>query len=133
MERHFNSSVAIAKYLEAHPKVEKVMHPALKSHPQHAISLKQTCGHSGVFSFYLREKNIEKSTKFLQALEIFMIAESLGGFESLVELPSVMTHASVPEDQRKELGIDDGLVRVSVGLEDAEDLIRDFENAFGVI
>jgi cystathionine beta-lyase/cystathionine gamma-synthase len=81
----------------------------------------------------LKEKNIETSTKFLQALEIFMIAESLGGFESLVELPSVMTHASVPEDQRNELGINDGLVRVSVGLEDADDLIKDFENAFGVI
>jgi cystathionine gamma-lyase len=133
MERHFKSSTAIAKFLEAHPKVERVMHPALKSHPQHDVSLKQTYGHSGIFSFYLKEKNIETSTKFLQALEIFMIAESLGGFESLVELPSVMTHASVPEDQRNELGINDGLVRVSVGLEDADDLIKDFENAFGVI
>lgn len=133
MERHFKSSVAIAKYLEAHPKVVKVMHPALKSHPQHAITLKQTFGHSGIFSFYLKEANIDISTRFLQALKIFMIAESLGGFESLVELPSVMTHASVPEEQRRELGINDGLVRVSVGLEDANDLIRDLEGAFGVI
>lgn len=133
MERHFKSSVAIANYLEAHPKVEKVMHPALKSHPQHAITLMQTFGHSGIFSFYLKEENIETSTKFLQALKIFMIAESLGGFESLVELPSVMTHASVPEEQRRELGINDGLVRVSVGLEDADDLIKDLEGAFSVI
>lgn len=133
MERHFKSSVAIGKYLESHPKVEKVMHPALKSHPQHSITLRQTFGHSGVFSFYLKEKNLETSTKFLQGLKIFMIAESLGGFESLVELPSVMTHASVPEDQRKQLGIDDGLIRVSVGLEDAKDLIEDLEEAFKAI
>ncbi|XP_070504926.1 cystathionine gamma-lyase-like [Chironomus tepperi] len=130
MERHFKTGMAIAKYLEAHEKVEKVLHPALKSHPQYETTLKQTYGHSGVFSFYLRDANLEKSTKFLQSLKIFMIAESLGGFESLVELPSIMTHASVPEDQRKELGINDGLIRVSVGLEDAKDLIADFDDAF---
>jgi cystathionine gamma-lyase len=133
MERHFKTSVAIAKYLESHEKVERVMHPALPSHPQYDITLKQTFGHSGIFSFYLKEKNLENSTKFLQALEVFMIAESLGGFESLVELPSVMTHASVPAEQRAELGIDDGLIRVSVGLEDAKDLIGDFENAFRAV
>lgn len=105
------------------------MHPALPSHPQYNITLKQTYGHSGVFSFYLRDADLEKSTKFMQALDIFMIAESLGGFESLVELPSVMTHASVPPDQRKELGIDDGMIRISVGLEDAKDLIADLEQA----
>lgn len=133
MERHFKSSVKIAKFLEAHERVEKVMHPALKSHPQYDITLKQTFGHSGIFSFYLRDGNIESSTKFLQALKVFMIAESLGGFESLVELPSVMTHASVPAEQRAELGINDGLIRVSVGLEDAKDLIEDFANAFKAI
>ncbi|KAG5666385.1 hypothetical protein PVAND_014414 [Polypedilum vanderplanki] len=133
MEHHFKTSVAIAKYLETHDRVERVMHPALPSHPQYDITLKQTYGHSGIFSFYLRNGNLESSTKFLQALKIFMIAESLGGFESLVELPSVMTHASVPEEQRAELGINDGLIRVSVGLENAKDLIEDFENAFKVI
>jgi cystathionine gamma-lyase len=133
MEHHFRSSVKLARYLEAHAKVERVMHPALPSHPQYDITMKQTFGHSGIFSFYLREKNLENSTRFLQALKVFMIAESLGGFESLVELPSVMTHASVPKEQRAELGIDDGLIRVSVGLEDAKDLIEDFENAFMVI
>lgn len=86
MERHFKSSVAVANFLESHEKVEKVLHPALKSHPQYEVTLQQTYGHSGIFSFYLKEKNIETSTRFMQALKVFMIAESLGGFESLVEV-----------------------------------------------
>jgi cystathionine gamma-lyase len=129
MERHFKSGMEIAKFLDAHEKIEKVLHPALKSHPQYEITLRQTWGHSGVFSFYLRDSDLEKSTKFLQALKVFMIAESLGGFESLVELPSKMTHASLSSEQRAELGINDGLVRISVGLEDAKDLINDLEQA----
>ena len=129
MERHFKSSVAVANFLEAHPKIEKVLHPALKSHPQHEIALKQTFGHSGIMSFYIKDATLEQSTKFLQALKVFILAESLGGYESLAELPSVMTHASVPDDQRKELGITDGLIRISVGLEDANDLIKDLDQA----
>jgi len=81
-------------------------------------------------SFYVKDASLEKSTKFLQALKVFTLAESLGGYESLAELPSVMTHASVPEEQRRELGINDGLIRISVGLEDAQDLIKDLEQAF---
>ena len=129
MERHSTSSLAIAKFLEAHPKVDKVLHPALKSHPQHQVALKQTYGHSGIMSFYLKNGNLESSAKFLQALNFFTLAESLGGYESLAELPSVMTHASVPQAQRVELGISDALIRLSVGLEDANDLIEDLKQA----
>lgn len=133
MERHFKNSVAVARWLEAHPKVEKVLHPALPSHPQHKLALAQTFGHSGIMSFYIKNADLEKSSIFLKALKVFILAESLGGYESLAELPSVMTHASVPAEQRKELGINDGLIRISVGLEDSQDLIRDLEQAFAEI
>lgn len=133
MERHFENSVAVAKYLEAHAQVEKVLHPALPSHPQHKLALAQTFGHSGIMSFYIKDATLEKSSKFLQALKVFTLAESLGGYESLAELPSVMTHASVPPEQRAQLGINDGLVRISVGLEDSQDLIDDIAQAFAQI
>jgi cystathionine gamma-lyase len=133
MEKHFQNSVTVAKWLEAHPKVSKVLHPALPSHPQHKVALSQTFGHSGMLSFYLKDATLEISSKFLQTLKVFTLAESLGGYESLAELPSVMTHASVPEAQRAELGITDGLIRISIGLEDSDDLINDLEQAFGVI
>jgi cystathionine gamma-lyase len=129
MERHFKNSLAVARFLEAHPKVDKVLHPALPSHPQHKLALKQTFGHSGIMSFYINNATLEISSNFLKALRVFILAESLGGYESLAELPSVMTHASVPEDQRAILGITDGLIRISVGLEDANDLIKDLEQA----
>lgn len=133
MERHFKNSIAVARWLEAHSKVGKVLHPALPSHPQHKLALAQTFGHSGIMSFYINDPSLEKSTKFLQALKVFTLAESLGGYESLAELPSVMTHASVPEEQRKQLGINDGLIRISVGLEDIRDLINDLERALAAI
>ncbi|KAH8389700.1 hypothetical protein KR200_000200 [Drosophila serrata] len=128
MEQHQKNALKIAKYLDSHQFVEKVLHPALPSHPQHQIALKQTYGYSGVFSFYIKGE-LKHSTAFLKALKVFTLAESLGGYESLAELPSVMTHASVPAEDRKTLGITDGLVRLSVGLEDAEDLIKDLEQA----
>uniref|UniRef100_A0A1I8QAD5 cystathionine gamma-lyase n=1 Tax=Stomoxys calcitrans TaxID=35570 RepID=A0A1I8QAD5_STOCA len=128
MEQHFKNSVAVAKFLEAHPFVEKVLHPALPSHPHHQIALKQTYGYSGVFSFYIKG-NLEHSKAFLKNLKMFALAESLGGYESLAELPSVMTHASVPAEDRKKLGISDSLVRLSVGIEDVDDLIADLSNA----
>uniref|UniRef100_A0A1L8E9P3 cystathionine gamma-lyase n=1 Tax=Haematobia irritans TaxID=7368 RepID=A0A1L8E9P3_HAEIR len=103
MEQHFKNSVAVAKFLEAHPFVEKVLHPALPSHPHHKIALKQTYGYSGVFSFYLKG-NLNNSTAFLKHLKMFALAESLGGYESLAELPSIMTHASVPAEDRKKIG-----------------------------
>ncbi|KAL0901353.1 hypothetical protein ABMA27_006632 [Loxostege sticticalis] len=129
MQRHRTSSLAIAKWLQQHPKVTEVMHPGLPTHPQHEIAKKQTSGHSGVFSFN-HSGGLKESRKFLSSLKVFTLAESLGGYESLAELPSLMTHASVPEQQRAELGITDSLIRLSVGLEDTEDLIEDLSQAF---
>ncbi|KAG6450531.1 hypothetical protein O3G_MSEX006629 [Manduca sexta] len=128
MEQHKKSSLIIANWLLNHPKVTEVLHPGLPSHPQYEISKKQTCGHSGVFSFR-HVGGLKESRKLLSSLQIFTLAESLGGYESLAELPSVMTHASVPAKQREELGITDSLVRLSVGLEDTEDLIADLDQA----
>ncbi|XP_062536737.1 cystathionine gamma-lyase [Armigeres subalbatus] len=128
MERHKSNSLAIAKYLETNPKVERVLHPGLLSHPQHELAKRQCYGHSGIMSFYLKG-GLNESTVFLQSLEVFTLAESLGGYESLAEVPSVMTHASVPAEQRAELGITDNLIRISVGLEDADDLIVDLKQA----
>ncbi|CAG9857499.1 unnamed protein product [Phyllotreta striolata] len=132
MKQHQANGMCVAKYLEAHPLVEKVLHPGLRSHPQHELFRKQTCGHSGIFSFVLKG-SLEQSKKFLSSLEVFTLAESLGGYESLAELPSLMTHASVPAGLRETLGITDSLVRLSVGLEDAEDLIADLERAFRAV
>ncbi|SPP85600.1 cystathionine gamma-lyase [Drosophila guanche] len=131
MKQHQHNSIKIAKYLETHEFVEKVLHPALPSHPQHHIALKQTYGYSGVFSFYIKGE-LKQSSAFLKALQVFTLAESLGGYESLAELPSVMTHASVPAEDRKTLGITDGLIRLSVGLEDADDLINDLSQALDI-
>ncbi|XP_020285037.1 putative cystathionine gamma-lyase 2 [Pseudomyrmex gracilis] len=125
MQRHMKNSLAVAKFLESHPHVERVIHPYLPSHPQHELALKQTTGHSGMISFYLKGC----SSKFLKALKIFTLAESLGGYESLAELPCVMTHASVPETMRADLGITDQLIRLSVGLEAEQDLIADLGQA----
>lgn len=131
MEAHQKSALEIAKYLESHPFVEKVLHPSLPSHPQHKLALKQTYGYSGVFSFYIKG-TMEHSKAFLEGLKIFTLAESLGGYESLAELPAVMTHASVPAEDRGKLGITDNLIRLSVGLEDTEDLLADIEHALRV-
>lgn len=128
MERHRSSGLTVAKWLEAHELVESVLHPGLPSHPQHELALRQQHGHSGIISFRLRG-GLEEAKRFLRALQVFTLAESLGGYESLAELPSVMTHASVPKEQRAKLGITDNLVRLSVGLEDVEDLIEDLAQA----
>ncbi|XP_076278373.1 cystathionine gamma-lyase [Lasioglossum baleicum] len=125
MQQHMKNGLAVAKFLESHPCVEKVFHPYLPSHPQHDLSLKQTTGHSGMVSFYLKGN----SRKFLQSLKIFTLAESLGGFESLAELPSVMTHASISKEERARLGITDQLIRLSVGLETERDLLADLDQA----
>ncbi|XP_014208944.2 putative cystathionine gamma-lyase 2 [Copidosoma floridanum] len=125
MQQHMKNGLAVGKFLENHSLVEKVLHPYLSSHPQHDLALKQMSGYSGMVSFYLKGD----SSKFLGALKIFTLAESLGGYESLAELPSVMTHASVPAAERENLGITDQLVRLSVGLETKEDLIADLNQA----
>lgn len=128
MERHAESAMSIAQWLEKHPKIERVIYPGLESHPGHAIAKKQMSGFGGMITFFLRG-DLAKSKKFLESVKIFALAESLGGVESLIEHPAIMTHASVPAENRKVLGIHDNLIRISVGIEDLEDLRADLEQA----
>jgi cystathionine gamma-lyase len=124
MEAHEKNGLEVARYLESHPLIRKVLYPGLPSHPQHELAMKQSSGFSGMISVYLDGSAAETSL-FVKSLRIFTLAESLGGVESLVEVPSLMTHASVPADLRAVLGIDDTLVRLSVGIEAINDLIND--------
>jgi cystathionine gamma-lyase len=128
MQTHARSAQAIAEFLEKHPQVEKVLYPGLKSHPQHALATEQMFGFGGMITFYLKGGLAESKT-FLEKMKIFSLAESLGGVESLIEHPAIMTHASVPAETRKALGIADNLVRLSVGIEDVNDLLWDLEQA----
>uniref|UniRef100_A0A158PCG3 cystathionine gamma-lyase n=1 Tax=Angiostrongylus cantonensis TaxID=6313 RepID=A0A158PCG3_ANGCA len=128
MRAHYENALAVAQYLENNERVERVLYPALPSHPQHKIHKSQTKGMSGMMSFYLKG-GLEESRTFLSSLKIFTLAESLGGYESLAELPSIMTHASVPPEERKKLRITDNLIRLSVGIEDLDDLIADLDQA----
>ncbi|XP_075235773.1 cystathionine gamma-lyase-like [Lycorma delicatula] len=128
MEEHMRNGLAVGRFLEKHPNIEKVLHPGLPSHPHHQLALNQWSGCSGVLSFY-HKYGLKESKKFLQSLKVFMLAESLGGHESLAEIPSLMTHASVPAGDRVKLGITDNLIRLSVGLESANDLIEDLDQA----
>ena len=130
MQRHEDSARAIAEWLAGHPQVAKVIYPGLESHPQHALAQKQQRGFGGMISFVLRG-GLDESRRFLSACRIFALAESLGGVESLIEHPAIMTHASVPADRRAALGIDDGFIRLSVGLEDLEDILWDLDQALG--
>jgi cystathionine gamma-lyase len=129
MEAHCKAAQIIAEYLETHPKVEKVIYPGLESHPQHELAKKQSRGFGGMITFFIKG-GIEESRNFLASLQVMTLAESLGGVESLIECPAVMTHFSVPPEIRKELGISDNLIRLSVGLEDIEDLIHDLQQGF---
>jgi len=128
MEAHQKNAVALAKFLEAHDKVEKVIYPGLESHPQHQIAKKQMSGFGGMITFYIKG-GLAEAKRFLETIKVFSLAESLGGVESLIEHPAIMTHASVPLEMRKELGISDSLIRLSVGIEDLEDLIADLNLA----
>lgn len=128
VQRHVESASAIAAWLEKHPQVEKVHYPGLASHPQHALAQRQMKGPGGMISFVVKG-GMPAARAFLQSVEIFTLAESLGGVESLVELPAVMTHGSIPAEQRAALGIHDGLVRLSCGVEALEDLRGDLERA----
>ena len=132
MQQHHVNGLKIAEFLEQHNQVEALFHPGLASHPFHELARKQMRGFSGMLSFRLKG-DFEKTTKFVQSLKIFELAESLGGVESLVNHPETMTHASVPEALRKELGIGPNLLRLSVGIESADDLISDLEQAFKAI
>ncbi len=128
MERHAMNAQAIAERLEKHKNVERVIYPGLASHPQHKIAKEQMLGMGGMISFVVKG-GLEKSRKVVEGTKIFALAESLGGVESLIEHPAIMTHASVPPENRKALGIDDGLIRISVGVEALEDLWQDLEQA----
>nr|XP_044994628.1 cystathionine gamma-lyase-like isoform X2 [Jaculus jaculus] len=128
MEKHFKNGMAVAQFLESHPLVEKVIYPGLPSHPQHELVKRQCTGCPGMITFYIKGA-LQQAEAFLQNLKLFTLAESLGGFESLAELPAMMTHASVPENDRASLGISDTLIRLSVGLEDESDLLEDLDQA----
>lgn len=128
MEQHCKNALAIAQYLEKHPAIEKVIYPGLPSHPQHELAKRQMRNFGGMVSVVLKG-SLEHSKKFLERVKLFSLAESLGGVESLIELPAIMTHASIPAATRAQLGILDTLVRLSVGIEDADDLIEDLQQA----
>jgi len=128
MERHCSSAMAIAEWLENDDRVESVLYPGLDSHPQHELAVKQMDGFGGIVTFFVKG-DIESARSFLERSELFALAESLGGVESLVNHPVIMTHASVPEDVRAELGISDQLIRLSVGIESLDDLIADIDQA----
>jgi cystathionine gamma-lyase len=130
MDRHCANAMEVARYLEKHAKVQRVIYPGLESHPQHAIAKKQMRGFGGMITIYLKG-GLPESRAMLEKVKIFALAESLGGVESLIEHPAIMTHASVPADQRAKLGIADNLVRLSVGIEDVKDLVADLEQALG--
>lgn len=128
MREHMKSGLAVARFLENHPCVDRVIHPGLPSHPQHELAKRQCYGHSGMLTVYIKG-GLTEARAFFKALKVFTLAESLGGYESLAELPCVMTHASVSKEERAVLGITDTLIRLSVGLEDVGDLIADLDQA----
>lgn len=133
MQRHSDNGFEVAKYLETHSLVDKIYYPGLSSHPQYDLATRQMTEFGGMVSFTFKSGKKEDAVKFLENIKVFTLAESLGGVESLANLPALMTHASIPEDKRAALGITDDLVRLSVGIEDAEDLIADLEQAFNSI
>ncbi|HKH34764.1 MAG TPA: cystathionine gamma-synthase [Beijerinckiaceae bacterium] len=128
MERHCASALKIAQFLDEHPRVEAAIYPGLPSHPQHALAKRQMRGFGGIVTARIAG-GLEATKRFLERTRLFTLAESLGGVESLIEHPAIMTHASVQPEVRATLGIDDGLVRLSVGIEDADDLIADLQSA----
>jgi cystathionine gamma-lyase len=132
MERHAENAMKIARFLEKHSKVRNVIYPGLESHPQHELAKKQMSGFGGMITFFIKG-GLESARNFLEMVEIFLLAESLGGVESLIEHPAIMTHASLPEEVKEKLGISDELIRISVGIENVDDLIDDLEKALSSI
>jgi cystathionine beta-lyase len=129
MDRHCKNGELIANYLNNHDKVKKVFWPGLKDHPNHDVATQQMRNYGGMLSFVLNDDRQETAFRVMEKLKIFSLAESLGGVESLVGHPASMTHASIPREQRLESGLSDSLIRLSVGIEDADDLIKDLEQA----
>ena len=131
MQRHCENAAQIALYLKQHPKIEKVYWPGFNSHPNHNVSKQQMKGFGAMISFTSKGNCYESSIKIVESLKIFTLAESLGGVESLAGHPASMTHASIPKEEREKSGVIDSLIRLSVGIEDAEDLINDLKQAIG--
>ncbi len=131
MQRHCENGKAIAHYLRSHPKVGKVLWVGFEDHPNHHIAVKQMRGFGGMISFTLKSDSLEEATEVLKKTELFALAESLGGVESLIGHPATMTHASIPREQRIQNGLVDSLIRLSVGIEDVDDLIADLAQAIG--
>jgi cystathionine gamma-lyase len=132
MERHNQNAAKVAAFLESHPKVVSIRYPGLISHPGHELASRQMLGYGGMMTFFLRG-GIEESRRFLESVKLFTLAESLGGVESLIEHPAIMTHASVPPDVRAQIGLTDNLIRISVGLENVDDLIGDLDRALAAV
>ncbi|MGE0762823.1 MAG: cystathionine gamma-synthase [Bdellovibrionales bacterium] len=130
MKAHQENAMVIAQFLESHSKVDSVVYPGLKSHPQFELAQRQMSGSGGMITFYIKG-GLKAAQTMLEKVKVFSLAESLGGVESLIEHPAIMTHASVPENIRKQLGIDDRLIRLSVGIESQKDLLKDLEQALG--
>jgi cystathionine beta-lyase/cystathionine gamma-synthase len=130
MREQERNATQIAAFLRDHPRVRRVYYPGLAEHPGHQVAVAQMSGFSGMVSFEVKG-GLAEARRALKRLKIFKIAESLGGVESLVELPAIMTHASIPKEERKKAGLDDGLIRLSVGIEDVEDLLMDLKRALG--
>ena len=131
MQRHCENGRAIAQYLKSNPKIEKVFWPGFTDHPNHAVAKEQMRDFGGMISFIPKGSNYENAIKIVERLQVFTLAESLGGVESLAGHPASMTHASIPKEEREKSGVVDALIRLSVGIEDAEDLIADLEQAIG--
>ncbi|XP_073498779.1 cystathionine gamma-lyase-like isoform X2 [Phyllobates terribilis] len=128
MKQHFYNAMAVAMFMARDPRVEKVLFPGLPSHPQYELTKRQCTGVPGMITFYIKG-GLEHAKTFLKSIKLLTLAESLGGYESLAEHPAIMTHASVPEEERTVLNISDTLIRLSIGLEDAEDIIEDLDQA----
>lgn len=131
MQRHCENARALAAWLEKHPRISQVIYPGLASHPQHALAKQQMHDFGGMISMVI-DGNIDDATRFLSRCKLFTLAESLGGVESLIEHPAIMTHASIPTEKRKQLGIVDSFIRLSVGIEHIDDLIADLDHALAL-
>ena len=131
MDRHCSNGKAIAAYLRSHPKVDKVYWPGFPDHPNHDIAKAQMKDFGGMISFTLKNASVEETFNMASKVKVFSLAESLGGVESLLNHPATMTHASIPKEEREKVGVTDTLIRLSVGIEDIDDLIADLEQAIG--
>ena len=129
VQRHCENAEKVARFLVSHPKVDKVYWPGLESHPNHAIAKRQMRGFGGMISFDLEGNSIEDAHTIVKNVKVFALAESLGGVESLIGHPATMTHAPIPKEEREKIGISDSLIRLSVGVEDVEDIIEDLSQA----